>query len=60
MIPFRVTVSAGDAFHEQISLLAASSCDAVMRTFEILFSDDDVSPEKTGLKIDVRPWRRSE
>lgn len=59
MLPFRVTVTVPNRIPEQLSILAASSCDAVMRAFELLFPDFDSVKPHGGLKVAVEPVRRA-
>lgn len=54
MLPFRVTVTVPNRIPEQLSILAASSCDAIVKAMELFFDDDGVVPPE-GLTLCARP-----
>ena len=58
LIPFRVSVTMPDRT-EQVSIVAASSCDATVQAIQLLFSDSDECAS-TGFKVKVEAIRRSE
>jgi hypothetical protein len=57
--PFLVSIKTPNSIHEQIFIIAASSCDAVMRAFELMFGDFDSVKQHGGMKIAVKPVRRA-
>lgn len=58
LIPFRVTVTLPNRI-EQISALAANSCDAAVQVIQLLFSDADECAT-TGFKVKVEPIQTRE
>lgn len=58
MIPFAVRINVGGK-PQELNILAESSCDAVMRAFELLFPDFDSVKPHGGLKVAVEPVRRT-
>ena len=55
--PFAVTIRTGDR-PEALNILAASSCDAIVKAMELFFDDDGVVPN--GLYVCSRPIHRVE
>ena len=53
MRPFVVTIRTG-AKPEELNVLAASSCDAIVKAMELFFDDDGVVPPE-GLTLCARP-----
>ena len=58
LIPFRVSVTMPERT-EQVSIVAASSCDAAVQAIQLLFSDSDECAS-TGFKVRVEAIRRTE
>jgi hypothetical protein len=52
--PFVVTIRTG-AKHEELNILAASSCDAIVKAMELFFDDDDGVVPPEGLTLCARP-----
>lgn len=51
--PFVVTIRTG-AKPEELNVLAASSCDAIVKAMELFFDDDGVVPPE-GLSLSAHP-----